>query len=376
MMCSCDEEFGQRFFPHQLSHGTDLVTKQEQPVTVGFQKGICNTCRGMPEEPYPRSEIYGCSTKIRRYYWREIECETVKRFGEWAEKQGYTDWLRARFKEEKTYESIERKVIEEIKDLHQRSPKYKYIEESQNDVVVKYGVKIINLSGVYVKGEGRGVKILYETEKCSPEEFAARYFENLGFNAIYLESSPFHALFGVLMFSIVQDPIDPRVRIIGFGNREAFDLGIGEKGIWTTLPEDFGASGYALRREREINEYLDALPQYKEDLLWLFDLWVEYSADLRQYLWAHRMAHVSKARMIINILPTDAIIRILGHLVKDYWGNYLGWPDLLIYKEDEFFLVEVKSSSDKLSEDQKNWIKGNANELKLPFCLVKIHKSK
>ena len=147
-----------------------------------------------------------------------------------------------------------------------------------------------------------------------------------------------------------------------------------ETTISTLLPEDFGASGYALRRASEIKEHFGALPLNRDDLLWLFDLWVDYSTDLRQYLWAHRTKDVNKARAMISILPIDATIRILSYLIKDYWNNYLGWPDLLVYKGDEFFFAEVKSSSDKLSEDQKHWIKKNSSEIKLPFKLVKIHK--
>lgn len=111
-------------------------------------------------------------------------------------------------------------------------------------------------------------------------------------------------------------------------------------------------------------------------LLWFFDLGVKYSSDLRQYLWAHRAEHVNKGRALINILPVVKIIDILKYLIRDYWRNYLGWPDLLIFSLDEFFFAEVKSSSDKLSEDQKRWIKDNYNELHLPFKLVKIHKEK
>ena len=37
-------------------------------------------------------------------------------------------------------------------------------------------------------------------------------------------------------------------------------------------------------------------------------------------------------------------------------------------------MVEVKSSRDKLSDDQKRWIRDNHKILKLPFELVKLHK--
>ena len=61
-------------------------------------------------------------------------------------------------------------------------------------------------------------------------------------------------------------------------------------------------------------------------------------------------------------------------MIKNYWDRYLGWPDLFIYNKNQYFFVEVKSSKDKLSDNQKNWIKGNYEELKFPFKLLKIHK--
>jgi hypothetical protein len=60
--------------------------------------------------------------------------------------------------------------------------------------------------------------------------------------------------------------------------------------------------------------------------------------------------------------------------VVDYWRRYTGWPDLVVYRPNEYYFVEVKSSKDKLREDQKSWILGNNTELHLPFKLVKIHK--
>jgi len=74
------------------------------------------------------------------------------------------------------------------------------------------------------------------------------------------------------------------------------------------------------------------------------------------------------------LLPADDIYRILRYLVEDYWRRYVGWPDLIIYTQDHLFFAEVKSSRDKLSEDQKNWIDGNSTELHLPFKLVKLHR--
>ncbi|MGB5933719.1 MAG: VRR-NUC domain-containing protein, partial [Anaerolineae bacterium] len=170
----------------------------------------------------------------------------------------------------------------------------------------------------------------------------------------FTESVPFHALFGIFMWLLIQDQADPKVKVIAFGDHEAFDQGVKGKLIGTLLPEDFGTPGYALRRATAIKEHFTLLSEQKEELLWTFDYWVEPSADLRQYLWAHRPQDVTKAREIVSILPADVTVRILEYLVADYWRRYCGWPDMLVHNQDEFFFAEVKSSKDKLREDQKN----------------------
>ena len=98
------------------------------------------------------------------------------------------------------------------------------------------------------------------------------------------------------------------------------------------------------------------------------------SERLRQYLWAHRDADVNRARRLIELLPADTVLGILRYLVDDYWGRYLGWPDLLLHRDGEFLFVEVKSSSDKLSAEQMRWIIDNHALLLLPFRLAKLHR--
>ena len=87
MMCSCDREFGEHFLPHQLRQASELRTQRRIEVTIGFQEKICNECRGLPVEAHPVSSIPGRTSKIKRYYWREIYFETEKRFEEWVSAQ-------------------------------------------------------------------------------------------------------------------------------------------------------------------------------------------------------------------------------------------------------------------------------------------------
>jgi len=375
MMCACDEEFGRRFLPHQLDHGTELGTRRKMPVTIGFQKNVCNSCRGIPEEPAPKAPMHGRTSRVRRYYWREISMETIRRFGDWALEQGETDWLVARRNHKDTYRSIEQRVIAKIKDLHSRSPKYVYDEESQSDILAKSGVEIVRLDGTYAKHSGARAALVVGNATCSPEQFAVQHYEKQGYDTLFLESVPFHVLFGVYLWLLIEDPADPKNRVVGFGNRSAFDAGAKGEQVLCILPEDFGTSGYASRRKASIDQHLDFLPSDRSEMLWIFDYWLEPSSNMRQYLWAHRSEDIARARQVVSILPPEEIRRVLRYLVGDYWRRYCGWPDLLVHREDDFFLAEVKSSKDKLSEDQKNWIRGNAAELQLPFKLVKIHRA-
>ncbi len=374
MMCACEEKFARRFLPHQIDEGQEYGTRRSVPVTIGFQENICNTCRNLPEEAHPMAEIYGNSSKIRRYYWREIFFETTKRFADWALEQGFGNEHTARQEHPDKYLEIERLIIQDIQELHKLSPKYLYQEESQSQVLAKNNVGIIDIDGTYVKTEERKTSVLYEGKLYTVEEFATQYYIQKGYAVLETESIPFHTLFGVFMWIVIQDPGDPHQQIIGFGDRAAFEKGrVGEE-IWTHLPDDFGGTEYAIRRDTAIKEHLANIPYEKEELFWLFDYWVNPSEDLRQYLWAHRQQDVEKARKIIEILPIEITHRILKYLVADYWKRYTGWPDLLVYNDGEYFFVEVKSSGDRLREDQKNWIYGNTDELKLPFYLMKIHK--
>jgi hypothetical protein len=370
MMCSCDEAFAQRFLPHQLDHGTALDTQERIPVTAGFQPCICNECRRLPAASAPVAPGHGRTTKVRRYYWRELYFETETRFADWREQNpdaGDDYAERAR---------IENDVLAELKELHKRQPKYQFTELSQDEIIRRYEVEVVRLEARYLAEPQKGSVIDNGGVGMSPEDYASRQFEADGWQTMALESVPFHVLFGVFAWLVIQDASDERVRIVGFGDRLAYEENRPGEEVWTHLPDDFGTKGYALRRADAIEDHFSIVPPDRDELLWLFDYWLEHSAPLRQYLWAHRQHDVERAGRLLSILPPEIVIRILRYLLNDYWRHYCGWPDLIAWRPDgAFFLCEVKSSADKLSEDQKRWIADNHGTLLLPFKLVKIHRA-
>jgi hypothetical protein len=222
MMCACEEPFARRFAPHRLSEGSEVDTRRSVPVTIGFQQKVCNTCRGLPEENHPMAEIYGRTSKVQRYYWREIYFETTRRFADWASDHGYADNGSAQRENPDVLSATQKQVIDEIKELHNRSPKYVYQERSQDEVIREHTIEVVRLDGVYVKHSEAGVRILDEGESYSAEEFVALHYRRHGYDVLFIESTPFHAMFAVFMWLLIQDQDDPLVRIVGFGDRAAY----------------------------------------------------------------------------------------------------------------------------------------------------------
>jgi hypothetical protein len=372
MMCACDETFGRRFLAHQLSRGVELETQERIPVTHGFQTKICNACRGLPLVPAPAAAIPGRTSKIKRFYWRELFFAKTEQMAVWQQENpnASPDEMKA------AQQRIEKEVLDAIKQRHATAPKYDTRELSQSEVLDRYGVQVDAFFPAYTASPEKGATVMWNGEVVSPETFATDQYESEGWLVMRLESAPLHALFGVMMWLLIEDPNDPKCRMAGFGSRTTYEAGEKPPLIMMNLPEDFGTSGYGQRRSQAIDEHLALLTPEREHLLWHFDYWRRPSENLRQYLWAHREPDVDRARRLIEILPAETIIAVLRYLVADYWGHYLGWPDLLLWRDEAFMMVEVKSSSDKLSAEQMQWIADNHDILKLPLRIAKLHRSK
>lgn len=370
MMCACDERFGRRHLAHQLREGCELKTQARVAVTAGFQPGICDECRGSPPQAAPAASIPGRTSKIKRYYWREII---------FAEIAAQADWdahhpAAGEDERQQAAERIGRDVLDAVKARHASDPKYVFDEPSQAEIIARFSVQVEALSASYAAVGAKGAQILLDGAVISPEAFATQYYEALGWSVLPLESVPFHALFGIMMWLVIQDPADTHQNVVSFGARDVFEATREKAPIWTSLPSDFGTTGYAARRAPEIEKHFETFAGPRDELLWMFDLWREPSEHLRQYLWAHRADDVARAQALVATLPPQTVVAILRYLVDGYWNHYLGWPDLLLHRADEFMLVEVKSSGDKLSNDQKRWIADNHGGMRLPFRIAKIHR--
>jgi hypothetical protein len=121
-------------------------------------------------------------------------------------------------------------------------------------------VEVLPVKGAYVSNPaGRRAIIMDDAGPCNVEEYVCRHYRSLGYNAVIVENSPIHVLFGVYMWPVIQDAADSHNRIVGVVDRRAFDAGMREKIIWIPLPDDFGRPGYGVRRAKAIDRQLSAM---------------------------------------------------------------------------------------------------------------------
>lgn len=61
--------------------------------------------------------------------------------------------------------------------------------------------------------------------------------------------------------------------------------------------------------------------------------------------------------LLITVKKIDNItlLNILERILKNISENRSGLPDLIVYNDSEFFMAEVKSEKDKLSDNQRDW---------------------
>ena len=368
MLCACEEEFGRAYFPKEELRLTQTEEGETVPVTDGYQPSMCNTCRGLPDQPAPRGDRRDTSS-VRRYYWREVERETIRRFAAWAHKQEDTDWQALRWEQPETYKSIEKTVAAEVARQHKESPKYDIDDETEEQFLARLGVDVRVYEGTYVRREGKKLRILHEGRPVSPEAFVGRSLRAEGYTVHYTESEPFQALFTVLMWPALQ----PRsTSVLG---RIAGAIGLAGEVTWQSLPLGFGAPGWAKSHAEAIDEHLARLSRVSDHLLEAFDAWVEPSAELRELMWGHEEWHVTRARSVLSALQWPEVERTLRYLGDSLWERQYGWPDLFAHKDGEVWFVEVKSHRDRLGEHQRDWIEGNARELGFAFSLARIREA-
>jgi hypothetical protein len=392
--CECERDIGTFIIPRAANRAVDIDTYEEVQVTHRFVKNVCPECRGCTAKAFPWVAVFGATSSIKKYYWREIWQRSERNFLAWCRSQELPllddngNPLIGKYREEYAdqYKESGDEALGEIKELHASNPRYEFNLPSDAKIFNDFQVDIKEIRAKCVLRTERGPALVLPLDSTllqdasNVEEFVARSLRAQGKQVMFCESRPFHALYAGLMWPWVQDQSDPNTRRILIPRRDQQGEGI-ERFVLMQVPRDFGSSAHARRRAENLSAHLTNLPDDTASLLSTFDGWLDKSWKLRHKLWAHNEVDQSRARTLIEVLGATTVKMVLTTLAEHYWSRYLGWPDLLSWKKSsdgptEIMFTEVKSSSDSLTAEQRKWIELNSTQLKLPFQVVKVHRAR
>jgi hypothetical protein len=343
---------------------------------------MCAECRGEKEEAHPRAAIYGQKGKIARYYWREI----FKTYCEYA-----LEWLHQNSEQVKDILEFQAKFPEEAKEfkrkarkhwqtVNKQNPKYDLKEKTESEFLSEVKVPVTIIKAGYRKIEKNGQKIgkwlnqageLVAVEKIATEWYISNEYRVLACERLFI--SVWVATF---LAHTIQDIDDSRVRqTFRNSTRDWASRNRKTQLIAINLPEDFGSSEYYKRRGVALQDGIQRM-RVAHDLETLFNELLNESESLRDYLWVNDDIAVESARTALEVLPKDLVISCVAWAVQDFWKRQPGWPDLFVYRNNDFMFVEVKSPLDELSQEQMNWFKWASEEIHIPCEICRVNRPK
>ena len=163
------------------------------------------------------------------------------------------------------------------------------------------------------------------------------YFRERGYAAAFSENEPWRALFGLVFWDIIYDT---NVRAIHHPLQR--------------VPSDFFLPDFYVKREVLLKNRLQELDR-REAFFDLIKTTYEEKFGVANVLVAWFDGLLELVLLIMRYLEPDQLRAILLEMARHLRENTRGFPDLLVWKEDEYDFVEVKSPTDHLSAQQLHW---------------------
>lgn len=164
------------------------------------------------------------------------------------------------------------------------------------------------------------------------------HFIEQGKNAIFSENYTWRGVFGLVFWDLIFDP-----ELVSFHHP------------FQRRPSDLHLPDFYLKREHKIKEHLQQF-ETKEDLLtFMWETFEENQGKSNPFvIWHEEAWEVS--RLLVDRIPLLKLLDILHHISKDISEHSRGFPDLLVWDDESYEFIEVKSPTDNLSNRQLYWL--------------------
>jgi len=106
-----------------------------------------------------------------------------------------------------------------------------------------------------------------------------------------------------------------------------------------------------------------------------FEELLDASKTLRDYLWVNDDEAVELGRIALKVMPQSLVLKCIDWTVRDFWNRQPGWPDLFVFRTNDYRFVEVKTPHDRLSQEQMTWFKWAIEEAAIPCEIFRLRKA-
>ncbi len=186
---------------------------------------------------------------------------------------------------------------------------------------------------------------------------AIQYYLDLGFEAGFSENFTWRTLFGLWFWDIIFDP-----SLVAFHHP------------FQRRPSDLHLPDFYFKRKGQLEQQLAAFQDSSELLAHLWETFVKNQGTANPFVvWIEEIWEM--VRVIVIKIDLDKLKQIVMKIAENIVENSRGLPDLLVWSENHYELVEIKSPSDNLSHQQLFWFRFfkeneiNAKVLRVTFSM-------
>jgi len=231
--------------------------------------------------------------------------------------------------------------------------------------------------------ESDSSKVLYNTAKGKvyAEQLAQQYYGEQGFDSRWSENNFWWIIMALVFWDIIFAKVEGAVCCQINGEEHylrpdeaSFDKLYNSFIPLNGMPSDFFSIEFYQRRrsiienkfkELENSDLIEKLKvsysSHKGQNCRLIEKWDRYTLD--------------ELINIVQFIPKEVPLGIFKRMIQDFRSLRSGLPDLIVYKQEDFFFSEVKSKKDKLSKNQEEWNDYLSSDLNQRVDIVYINHS-
>ncbi len=221
----------------------------------------------------------------------------------------------------------------ELKETTAHAEEYYFAIDFSNRLINKKSKK----STTEKQNAGRSVTIS-SGHKYKVEMGALEHLEQEGWNGMFSENLLWNSLFGLLFWEEIFDD-----------QQDAFHH------PFQYSPSDWRSEDFYLKRKDALEEKL-ALVEQKEAFTNHLEAVFEskYGTSNPLIYWYDEL--LEQLLTFSGFLTSEQLKRILTEMARNPKSNTKGFPDLFVWKTDDYRFIEIKSPNDKLSAQQLYWL--------------------